>query len=190
MTRQPTYSSLLGNQELLDWLSLTFPNHISPTFLLINIDQQRLYHLHNRNLLHSYIISSALNGIGSQNGSGQTPLGAHCIPKKFGDNAPIGNVFKGRINTGEIATILTNKNTLSHTDNITSRILWLSGLEAGKNQGGNVDSYQRYIYIHGTDEEGRLGKPVSHGCIRMANQDIIELFKQVEINTFVYIIAQ
>ena len=190
MTRQPIYSAHSGNQELLDRLSLQFPSHITRSILLINIAQQRLYHLQNNVLVRNYIISSALNGTGSQNGSGKTPLGAHCIQAKFGDDATIGSIFKGRINTGEVASILTAKNTLSDADNITSRILWLSGLEAGYNQGDDVDSHQRYIYIHGTDEEGRLGQAVSHGCIRMANRDVIELFTHIEINTFVYIIEQ
>ena len=190
MIRQPIYSAHSSNQELLDRLSLKFPKHISRTILLININQQRLYHLHNNSLIHNYPISSALNGTGSQNGSGKTPLGAHCIRERFGDGALIGSIFKGRINTGKVATILTEKNALSNTDNITSRILWLSGLELGYNQGDDVDSHKRYIYIHGTDEEGRLGQSVSHGCIRMANQDVIDLFAHIELNTFVYIIKQ
>lgn len=190
MKWQPIYSAHSSNQELLDRLSLRFSRYISRNILLINIDQQRLYHLCDDTLIHHYIISSALNGTGSKNGSGKTPLGAHCILEKFGDEAPIGSIFKGRVNTGKVATILTADDTLSDADNITSRILWLSGLEANYNQGDDVDSYHRYIYIHGTDEEGRLGKPVSHGCIRMANNDVIDLFSQTELNTFVYIIDQ
>jgi len=88
---------------------------------------------------------------------------------------------------GEIATIFTDSTT-SKTDDITSRILWLSGLEQGINKGGNVDSYQRYIYIHGTSEEGKLGIPASHGCIRMKNKDVIKLFNKVNEGTKVLIL--
>ena len=190
MTSQPTYSTLSGNQELLDRLTLQFSGHIDHTILLVNITQQRLYHLQNNQLVNHYVISSASNGTGSENGSGKTPLGAHTIKEKFGNGATIGSIFKGRVNTGKVAKILTARNALSDADNITSRILWLSGLEPNFNNGGDLDSYNRYIYIHGTDEEGRLGQPASHGCIRMGNQDVIDLFTQVEINTFVYIIEQ
>ena len=92
--------------------------------------------------------------------------------------------------TGHLPTILTSPDQSSHDDFITSRIIWLSGLEPDYNKGKGVDSYQRYIYIHGTDEEGRLGKPASHGCIRMANQDIIDLYSDVEIDTLIYIIEE
>jgi len=117
-------------------------------------------------------------------------LGAHFIREKFGDNAPLGTQFKGRQSTGYIPPILSSPEQTSDDDYITSRILWLSGLEAGYNQGGDVDSYKRYIYIHGTDEEGRLGTPASHGCIRMANQDIIDLYAEVSTDTLVYIIKK
>ncbi|PID46418.1 MAG: hypothetical protein CSB47_04160 [Proteobacteria bacterium] len=187
MTSQPVYSANLDNHAFLDWLSCTFPRDITDTLLLINIDQQRLYHLYQHTLLQRYPISSAANGVGSQSGSGQTPLGAHKVQEKYGASVPIGGILKGRVYTGEIATILQTRHTSGDTDNITSRILWLSGLEDDKNRGGNVDSYQRYIYIHGTDEEGWLGQPVSHGCIRMANHDISALFADIENNTFVYI---
>lgn len=190
MTSQPIYSTLSGNQELLDRLTFQFPKHISSSILLINITQQRLYHIQNNRLVNHYIVSSALNGTGSESGSGKTPLGAHSIKEKFGSEASVASIFKGRVNTGTKAKILSAKNTLSDADNITSRILWLDGLEPGLNRGGNVDSHDRYIYIHGTDEEGRLGQAVSHGCIRMANQDVIDLFAQVESGTFVYIIEE
>ncbi|PWQ92866.1 L,D-transpeptidase [Leucothrix pacifica] len=189
MNKQPVYSSLTGNQELLDRLFSNFSDHISNTMLLVNISQQCLYHLQDNTLINKYIISSALNGVGSENNSGKTPLGAHCIQEKFGDDAPIATIFRGRVDTGELANILTDQNTTSDADNITSRILRLAGLEPGLNQGDGVDSYNRYIYIHGTDEEGRLGHPASHGCIRMANQDIINLYPTLELNTFVYIFA-
>ena len=93
----------------------------------------------------------------------------------------------GRKFTGEIAKIFSDK-TISDTDDITTRILWLSGLEEGLNKGKNIDSFKRYIYIHGTSEEGRLGIPSSHGCIRMKNKDVIDLYKKVEVGTLVLIL--
>ena len=93
----------------------------------------------------------------------------------------------GRVFYGQIATIF-NDTTTSKTDDITSRLLWLTGEEEGINKGGNVDSYQRYIYIHGTSEEGKIGTPASHGCIRMINKEVIELFSLVKLNTKVLIL--
>ena len=183
----PVYSKRLTNSELLLELKHDYPKQSLNGILLINIEQQRLYQIQNQTLLNTYVISSAENGTGNKENSGKTPLGAHFIREKFGDNAPIGTQFKARQSMGFIAPILNRPEQTSNDDYITSRILWLSGLEPDYNQGEGVDSYQRYIYIHGTDEEGRLGAPASHGCIRMANQDIIDLYSKVSTDTLVYI---
>ena len=135
-----------------------------------------------------WIISAATNGLGSQKGSEKTPTGMHRIAQKIGNGAPRGTIFKARQNTGKIVEILTAKGQDSPDDYVTSRIMWLDGLEPGINKGGNVDSNERFIYIHGTGEEGKLGKPASHGCIRMTNDGVIKLFNLVDENTFVYII--
>ena len=135
-----------------------------------------------------WIISAATNGLGSQKGSEKTPTGMHRIAQKIGNGAARGTIFKSRQNTGKIVEILTAKGQDSPDDYVTSRIMWLDGLEPGINKGGNVDSNERFIYIHGTGEEGKLGKPASHGCIRMTNDGVIELFNLVDENTFVYII--
>ena len=164
------------------------PNYT--TLLLINIQQQHLYHFKHAKLIGTYTISSASKGVGNQENSGKTPLGAHIICEKIGGGEPLGTQFKGRVSTGFIPPILDQPDQLSDDDYITSRILRLAGLETGYNRGLGVDSFQRYIYIHGTDEEGRLGKPASHGCIRMANQDIIDLYEEVDTQTLVYIIEQ
>ncbi|KAG1663415.1 Amidophosphoribosyltransferase [Nymphon striatum] len=129
-------------------------------------------------------------GLGNLSGSFKTPLGVHKIEEKIGKGAKPGTIFKARLNTHAIAPILFNPDETSNADNITSRILWLKGLEHGVNLGNDVDTYKRYIYIHGTDEEGRLGTPVSHGCIRMANSEVIELFDEVEVGTIVCIIKE
>lgn len=190
MMEQPIYSSQLSNERFLDWLLTTYPDQPSEHILLINISKQTLFHLKSRSLSNTYTISSASNGTGNRDGSGKTPLGAHAIQEKHGARTPFAGILKGRTDTGKVARIISNPNESSDADNITSRILWLKGLESGYNLGGDIDSYQRYIYIHGTDEEGRLGQPASHGCIRMANQDVIALFDQVNTGTFVYIYPQ
>ena len=186
----PIYSQKLSNKKLLLKLSVRYPLYTKNSLLLVNIFQQRLFYLRNQHLINAYIISSAANGTGNQQNSGKTPLGAHFIREKYGDKAPLGGQFIARELTGYTPSILTNAGEKSTGDNITSRILWLSGLESGYNQGEGVDSYHRYIYIHGTDEEGRLGTPASHGCIRMANQDIIDLYSDVDDSTLVYIYEQ
>lgn len=161
----------------------------SHPLLLVSIEYQKLFVLYNKIVNNQYLISTSTLGIGNQSGSNQTPLGIHRICEKFGDNAEVGSIFKARINTGTIATILTRSYEVSSADNITSRILRLTGLEEGVNKGGSIDSYERYIYIHGTDEEGRLGTPASHGCIRMANTDVIELFNMTPVDSLLVILA-
>ena len=180
-------------KSLLDDLKRQFSQQAELKIAIVSVSKQRLYLTQNLTLLHDYPISTAEAGIGNQSGSFQTPLGAHRIAEKFGENAPFASIFKARQNTHKIADIILNPNLRSTHDNITSRILWLDGLEQGVNKGldedkSNVDSYARYIYIHGTDEEGLLGKPASHGCIRMANHDVIELFDHMRINDVVVIV--
>ena len=137
-------------------------------------------------LLHQFPISTARNGAGESDGSFCTPRGAHRIAEKIGEGAALFAVFKGRVATGETWTPQLDAEEPGR-DWILSRILWLDGLEAGKNQGGNVDSHARYIYIHGTNEEDKIGTPVSHGCIRMRNADVVTLFDQVAVDTHVNI---
>jgi len=155
--------------------------------LFISIKNQKLYHIKNKKTVNTFIISSSAYGSGSKNGSQRTPLGLHKIKEKYGEKTPINGRMVGRVFYGEIATIYNDK-TKSKTDDVTSRILWLEGMEQGKNKGEGVDSYKRYIYIHGTSEEGRLGTPASHGCIRMRNKDVIDLYKMVEVGTLVLIL--
>ncbi|WP_044412164.1 L,D-transpeptidase [Thiomicrospira microaerophila] len=130
----------------------------------------------------SFPISSALKGAGQQKNSNQTPVGQHIIRAKIGNQHPINSVFVGRRPTGEIYTPdLAQAN--PQRDWILSRILWLSGCEIGLNRLGQVDSMQRYIYIHGTPDSEPMGVPCSHGCIRMRNQDVMRLFDLVAIGT-------
>jgi lipoprotein-anchoring transpeptidase ErfK/SrfK len=169
-------------------LAQRFSQYLSEYVIVIIASEQKQYLLHNGEPVQQYTISTSEFGTGNKAGSNKTPLGVHIIKKKYGSNAKIGTIFKARTNTGRIAKILTEAGKRSKDDNVTTRILWLSGLEKGINKGGNVDSYRRYIYIHGTDEEGRLGTPASHGCIRMKNEAVIDLYKNVSIGTLVVIL--
>ena len=154
--------------------------------ILISITSQTLQLFQKQQLLASYVISSGLKGVGYQKNSGQTPLGLHQIRAKIGADQPINSVFVGRRATGEIYSpelAETNPN----RDWILSRILWLSGKEVGVNRLGTVDTMQRYIYIHGTPDSEPMGEPLSHGCIRMRNSDLIALFDLVPVGTEVTI---
>ena len=135
-----------------------------------------------------YSVSTAVNGAGCEKDSGCTPLGEHVVRAKIGAGAPVNTVFVGRRPTGEI---LSPELAVQYPqrDWILTRILWLSGTEAGKNRLGNVDSMQRYIYIHGTPDSEPMGQPCSHGCVRMRNQDVMELFDLVDAGTPVLIRA-
>ena len=175
---------------LLDDLAQRFPKKYASDkpLIIISASEQRLYLIRNNQVQASHLISTGEAGMGNFSGSNKTPLGVHQVAEKFGKDAKFGTIFKSRMNTRKVAQILTKSGVRSKADNVTSRILWLSGLEKGINKGGKVDSHARYIYIHGTDEEGRLGKPASHGCIRMKNQAVINLFEQVPVGTLVDII--
>lgn len=175
-------------RDTLDDLETRFPKSPKAPLIIISIAEQTLALLENKQVIKTYPISSAKAGIGNLSGSYKTPLGVHSISHKIGEGAELATIFKARIDTGEIAKIHTEPDQESGADNITSRILWLDGMEEGFNKGGDVDSHHRFIYIHGTDEEGRLGIPVSHGCIRMGNLDVLELFGLVLVGTLVLII--
>jgi lipoprotein-anchoring transpeptidase ErfK/SrfK len=139
-------------------------------------------------LLQSYLVSSAAKGVGEEGGSFCTPRGKHVIRAKIGADQPVGTVFVRRRPTGEIYTPELGA-THPDRDWILTRILWLSGLECGYNRGGSCDTMRRYIYIHGTPDEVEMGKPGSHGCIRMRNADLLELFERVDAGTQVEIVA-
>ena len=155
--------------------------------LFISIEDQRLYEINKNQIIKTYDISSSKYGVGNKENSNKTPIGLHLIKEKFGDTVPIYGKLIGRKFYGKIATIFADS-TRSETDDITSRILWLKGLEKNINKGNAIDSYKRYIYIHGTSEEGLIGRPASHGCIRMRNKDIIELYDKIKIGTLVLIL--
>jgi L,D-transpeptidase YbiS len=133
-----------------------------------------------------YPVSTAANGVGCEKDSGCTPLGKHIIRAKIGAGCEPNSVFVGRRFTGEICTPELMAQ-YPNRDWILTRILWLSGTEIGKNRLGNVDTMQRYIYIHGTPDSTDMRVIGSHGCVRMRNADVIALFDLVEAGTEVII---
>ena len=136
--------------------------------------------------LARYPISTALNGPGEQDSSGGTPRGEHDIRARIGEGQPLNTVFRGRRPTGEIYS---PQLAAEHPDRdwILTRILWLCGREWGRNRGPGVDSFRRFIYIHGTPDTEPMGEALSHGCVRMRNTDIAELFARVRVGTRVVI---
>lgn len=146
----------------------------------IDIGKQALRLFDGETLLREYAVSTAANGVGQQQGSGCTPLGRHRIRARIGTGQPSGAVFVGRRPTGEIwSAQLAAEH--PQRDWILSRILWLSGEQPGFNRLGNVDSMRRFIYIHGTPDSEPMGIPCSHGCVRMRNADVLELFDLVPV---------
>ena len=138
-------------------------------------------------LLRSYPVSTATNGPGERDGSFCTPRGRHLIRAKIGADQPLDSVFVGRRPSGDIYTAELGA---AHPtrDWILTRILWLSGCEPGFNRLGRVDTMRRYIYIHGCPDTAPMGVPGSHGCIRMRNADIVDLFDRVAPGTPVEIL--
>ncbi len=154
--------------------------------ITINITLQQLTLLLDERVVRQYPISSGKKGVGEQRGSEQTPRGQHIIRAKIGANLPPNTVFKARRPTGEIYSAELAEQ-CPNRDWILTRILWLSGCEVGKNRLGNCDTMRRYIYIHGTPDSEPMGTPASHGCIRMRNGDLAELFTLIPLYASVFI---
>ncbi|HUS25098.1 MAG TPA: L,D-transpeptidase, partial [Candidatus Binatia bacterium] len=143
-----------------------------------DLPTQRLQLLDDGRVLQQYAVSTSASGAGERNGSGCTPRGRHRVRAMIGRGAPAGTVFVSRRPTGEICTPELVQR-YPHRDWILTRILWLCGLEPGRNRFGEVDTMRRYIYIHGTPDATPMGRPGSQGCIRMRNAELIELFDAV-----------
>jgi L,D-transpeptidase YbiS len=157
--------------------------------ILIQIPAQTLDLLDDTGrLLRRYLVSTAANGAGEENGSFCTPRGKHIIRAKIGANQPANAVFIKRRPTGEIYTPELGAQ-YPGRDWILTRILWLSGCESGYNRSGSCDTMRRYVYIHGTPDTTVLGRPGSRGCVRMRNSDLVELFDAIPVGTAVEIIA-
>ena len=172
---------------LSEYLNLKYKNYNFDKYMYVSVKHQRLYLIENDSTIKKYPISTAKKGIGSKQNSYKTPPGLHTVKRKIGDGVPLGGIFESREYDGKIAKILEEEKK-APGDFVTTRIMWLQGEEPGINKGRNVDSYNRYIYIHGTPEEGFIGKPASHGCIRMKNEDVVELFNMVDEGTPILIL--
>ncbi|MGM0412788.1 MAG: L,D-transpeptidase family protein [Pseudomonadota bacterium] len=155
-------------------------------WLRVDLAEQRLTLMEDGETAARWPVSTGAAGPGERDGSGGTPRGWHYVRARIGAGMPAGTTFRGRRPTGEIWSPALEAEQPGR-DWVLTRILWLCGLEPGRNRGGEVDTFRRYIYIHGTPEGQPMGEPRSHGCIRMRNDDIIELFDRVPAGTRVHI---
>jgi len=153
--------------------------------LVVRLGSQTLQHFSHDRLIKGYAVSTSRRPPSNVKDSLGTPRGLHEIAERIGEGQPPGMVFKFRVPTGRHYSEFPDAGT---NDNlITTRILWLRGLEPGVNLGGEVDTYERYVYIHGTNHEDRLGEQMSAGCVLMRNLDIVELYEQVRAGDQVFI---
>lgn len=161
---------------------LSLSDILSNQFLIVSPSRQLNFYFY-YGQVYLQLNSTATKGIGNIANSNKTPYGAHVIEEKIGEGAPLNAVFRDRVWNGDIWDP-TQRN---DEDLILTRVLWLKGLERGVNLGGNVDSYRRFIYFHSTNEPEQIGQPASHGCIRMFNEDILDMFGRIAEGTLVYI---
>jgi hypothetical protein len=156
---------------------------VTPTqyLLTVNISKQTVSLFESGAFVKKYPCSTSRFGIGQIEGSNCTPLGLHCIAEKIGDGEPAGTIFKSCEVVGTVSELGVA------AGKITTRIMWLEGLEPGFNEGGNVDTHDRYIYIHGTGDQESIGRFDSHGCIHLADADLIALFDLLPSGTLVWI---
>lgn len=156
---------------------------LTPQVLCVNVERQRLAWFEaggqGYRLRAELVCSTSRFGISQEEGSNCTPLGLHRIAEKIGDGEPVGTIFKGRVPVGHVRD--------DPKARITTRILWLDGMEEGFNRGGNVDTHARYVYIHGTGDESTIGRPDSHGCVHLRAADLVPLFDAVPSGTLVWI---
>lgn len=167
-------------QKVCDALSVS----LTKGWIHISLAEHKLYLFERDHCIRVYDCRLGKNPPSCVENSFGTPLGLHCIEQKIGDQAPSGMVFKGRVATGK--TYDTSAGA-ANDNQVTSRILWLKGLEPNKNAGPGCDSYQRYIYIHGTNQESNFDQAKSHGCILLRNLDVIELYELIEYKSLVFI---
>ena len=157
----------------------------SDHLLLGNLDKQEIAHFHQAKIVKCYSMSSSKQPPSCMENSLGTPWGLHVVCEKIGAGQKKGMVFEGRVPIGltanECSLVKQNRNL------ITSRILRLDGLESGINKGGSVDTFKRYVYIHGTNHEENIGSPASSGCLQMSNDNVIELFGQIPVGTHLFI---
>jgi lipoprotein-anchoring transpeptidase ErfK/SrfK len=146
--------------------------------LIVEVSQQRADLITDGAVTHSWEVSTSRLGLGTEEGSFRTPIGHFRICEKIGDSAPLWSIFKSRVPTGDLAS------PGGEEDLVLTRILWLEGLDPE-----NANTKSRYIYFHGTNREDLIGTPASHGCIRLRNAEMVELFDLVEVGLSVEIRA-
>ena len=151
--------------------------------LWVSVERQKLVGIEGNRIAFVYPCSTAERGTGSRENSYKTPLGWHFIDERIGHGAPFGAIFKSRVYQKENW----KPGQATEKDLVLTRIMWLRGMEKGKNVGEGIDSHDRYIYIHGTPAEDKIGTPASPGCVRLKNADVIELFDKTRSGTRVYI---
>ena len=188
MSDNKTVEKLL---PILQQACANYPQHADFPAAIVKVNEQTLYLFEKNTCIATYPVSTSRYGVGQEQDSYKTPLGVHCIQEKIGAEAQHDEIFLSREPTNNIANI-EHDAICTEKECITSRILWLSGLEQGVNKGQNnqgvcVDSYDRYIYIHGTHEEGLIGQQASIGCVRMNNADVIALFDHLMVSSLVII---
>lgn len=162
-----------------DYLTSMYPDSAIKEYIFVSIKNQKLYLIRYNNIISSYDVSTSKYGVGNKINSLKTPTGLHKVAMKIGNGVPLNGVIEAGLFTNEKAQ-LTPEDKLSEEDIISTRVLWLEGLDVNINKGSGVDSYLRRIYIHGTNEEWLIGRPSSHGCIRMRNYDVLEIFELAE----------
>jgi hypothetical protein len=154
--------------------------------LVVRISTATLQFFRSSELVKSYVVSTSRRPPSNVKNSLGTPRGLHEIATRIGAGQPPGMVFKSRVPTGRHFSEMLEREP-QNENLITSRILWLRGLEPGVNRGGEVDTYERYVYIHGTNHESHVGEPLSAGCVLMRNLDIVELYEEVRAGDLVWI---
>lgn len=170
-----------------DYIEVRYQKYNVNEFIYVGAKRQMLYLIRDSIIICKYKISTSKFGVGSELNSNKTPTGLHKIESKIGHEVPLNGIILGKNYTGKIAEIIHEPKS-GLTDDVTTRAIRLEGIEKGLNKGGRKDSYLRDIYIHGTPEEGLIGQPASHGCIRMKNIEVISLFNEVKNGTYVLIL--
>ncbi len=188
LSSQASASSL--DQALqADWqnVSALYPTPDNADLIVVDVTKQTLYLLINGQRINAWPVSTALRGSGSGSGSNQTPLGVFKIVRKIGSGLPPFEILNSGGASGEMAAPVYAANDLGASNNMTTRLMALEGLEPGWNEGGAVDTAARHIFIHGTANLGMLGQPASLGCVQMSPGAVIALYNQVPPGTLVLI---
>lgn len=182
--RVPTVGSPLPDDVAAGLDARGWPEYVGKGLgLWVSVARQELIGIEDSCVQFIYRCSTAARGTGNRENSYQTPLDWHEITERIGDGLPAGAILNERKYTGKVWT----PDSPTTKDLVLTRILWLSGLEPGLNKGSGIDSHARYIYIHGTPAEDKLGTPASWGCVRLSNRDVIDLFERVPTGTRVLI---